>query len=197
MATDRPHEELTLVVDTPNGLYLRRIPDASPLVAGVERGPAVEAATRSAVARWGLPDFVHQPVVRQLGSGARELGDGILLVGREAVVVQVKSRAAAGDNPDREAAWIAKQTAKAMRQAQGTVRSLRSSPAEVANLRGRTITIDGTKYNRLAVIVVDHPDVPDNTMVDKASDDLPTVTLLRRDWEFLFDQLRSTHAVVQ
>jgi hypothetical protein len=149
MATDRPQGQLTLIVDTPNGIYLRTIPDASPLVAGVERGPAAEAATRSAVARRGLPDFVYQPVVRQLGSGARELGDGILLVGRQAVVVQVKSRAAAGDNPDREAAWIAKETAKAMRQARGTVHSLRSSPAVLVNLRGRKIIIDSTKYNWL------------------------------------------------
>jgi hypothetical protein len=34
-------------------------------------------------------------------------------------------------------------------------------------------------------------------VVENPSNDLPTVTLLRRDWEFLFDQLRSTHAVVQ
>jgi hypothetical protein len=30
-----------------------------------------------------------------------------------------------------------------------------------------------------------------------SSGDLPVVTLLRRDWEFLFDQLRSVHAVAQ
>jgi hypothetical protein len=185
-----------LVVETPNGLYTRRIPDASPLVSGLEQGVAAEHATQSAVARWGLPDFVYRSVVRRLGSGTRELGDALLLVGRRAVVVQVKSRHAAGKNKAREESWIRKNAARALRQAHGTIRSLRTTPHEMVNLRNREIRIEGRLLEWLAVIVIDHPDAPEEITVSNPHPELPGIVLLRRDWEFLFDQLRSTHAVV-
>lgn len=187
---------LTLVVDTPNGPYLRRIPDASPLVTGTKQGPAAEAATRSAVAQWGLPDFVYRPVIHQTKSGVRELGDALLLIGQSAVVIQVKSREAPGTDEQREKSWIAKATKKALSQAHGTVRSLRSRPATLVNLRDRRISIDGNEFNWLAVVIIDHPSPPRNMIIGDQSADLPSIALLRRDWEFLFHQLRSTHAVV-
>lgn len=188
---------LTLVVETAEGHYLRRVPDATPLLAGVDRGPAAEEATRSAVAHWGLPDLVYRPVVRRVGSGGRELGDAILLVGRRAVVIQVKSRQVDSGDATREAAWMGKAVAKALRQAQGTIRALRETPHALVNLRGREVTIDGAGLDWLAVVVIDHPDEPRGVILGDLPDDVPIVVLLRRDWEFLFDQLRSTHAVVQ
>ncbi|RKT09225.1 hypothetical protein BX285_6299 [Streptomyces sp. 1114.5] len=46
-----------------------------------------------AAATWGLPDFVFVPALAQKVSGRRELGDRILIAGRRAAVVQVKSPA--------------------------------------------------------------------------------------------------------
>jgi len=187
---------LTLIVETPNGSYIRIVPDASPLVAGIERGVAAENATRSAVARWGLPDFVYRPVLRQTGSGARELGDGILLVGRRAVVVQVKSRNLPEGERNKEDNWVVKNSNKAFKQARGTVRLLRSAPTTLVNLRGREVTVDGNDFDWLSAIIIDHLDCPDNLTISNPFSDLPAVALTRRDWEFLFTQLRSTHAVV-
>ncbi len=192
-----PLPALILVVETPNGVYSRQIPDASPLVSGVDQGVAAEDATRSAVARWGIPDFVYRPVIRRLGSGTRELGDAVLLVGHRAVVVQVKSRHAPGDNDAREQNWVEKNALRALRQARGTVRSLRAAPHEMINLRGREIRIDGEHYEWFAVVVIDHPSVPEGITVTSPYTDLPAIVLLRRDWEFLFDHLRSTYAVVE
>jgi hypothetical protein len=47
------------------------------------------------------------------------------------------------------------------------------------------------------VVVIDHPNAPDGIAV-RGEDHgvLPLVVLLRRDWDFLFDQLRSASAVV-
>jgi hypothetical protein len=47
------------------------------------------------------------------------------------------------------------------------------------------------------VVVIDHPNAPDGIVVrGEAYGSLSLVVLLRRDWDFLFDQLRSTSAVV-
>ncbi|WP_141722989.1 hypothetical protein [Micromonospora matsumotoense] len=139
---------------------------------------------------------MYRPVIRQLGSGGRELGDGILLAGARAVVVQVKSRSLPEGELVKEANWIQKNGLKAFKQARGTVRSLRGAPATLVNLRGREVDIDGTRYKWLSVVVIDHPVCPDDVVVCNPFPDLPAVALTRRDWEFLFTQLRSTHAVV-
>jgi hypothetical protein len=44
--------------------------------------------------------------------------------------------------------------------------------------------------------VIDHDQLPGETAVDLALGDLPGIALLRRDWDFLFNQLRSTNAVI-
>jgi hypothetical protein len=43
--------------------------------------------------------------------------------------------------------------------------------------------------------VLDHDDPPDDITPSLHEAKHPTIVLLRRDWEFLFDQLKSTHAV--
>lgn len=187
---------LTLIVETDEGTFVREVADALPLAAGVERGPAAEEATRSAVARWGLPDFVFRPILRRVGSGVRELGDVVLLHHGRGVVVQVKSRTSATADDGRERAWLKKAIATAARQASGTVRSMRSADAVLQNLRGRRITVNGDRLQWVAVVVVDHPSPPRRYTQDLSKSKLPVVVLLRRDWEFLFEHLRSTHAVV-
>jgi hypothetical protein len=186
-----------LLVETPGGVMVRTVPSASPLEAGVRSGPAAEAATQDAAAVWGLPDFVYLPETAELGSGSRELGDAVVVVGDVGVVVQVKSRERPTSDPDRERGWLEKKATDAIRQGNGTVRFLKEKPRRLTNLRGRTVEINGNAHRWIVVAVLDHSDPPDDTvpLLDVAKH--PTVVLLRRDWEFLFDQLKSTHAAVE
>ena len=48
----------------------------------------------------------------------------------------------------------------------------------------------------LAVFVIDHDNPPDQLAFVADAAPLPHVALLRREWDFVFDQLRSTTAVV-
>ena len=106
-----------MIVETPIGMVTRTIPNASPLREGDPPGTAAEAATRDAAAVWGLPDFVYRGQRERTGSGSRELGDGLLVVGDLGVVVQVKCREAPGRDADRERRWILKNVGIALRQA--------------------------------------------------------------------------------
>jgi hypothetical protein len=185
---------LTLVVPTPGGALVTRIPAASPLNMDEPQGDAAETAARDAVALWGLPDFVYRPSLRKLASGSRELGDAVVIVGGQGLVVQVKSRVDATEHPTRERNWLTKKAAEACRQAKGTIRQLRRESAQFVNARGRTLDVDGNALPWLSVVVLDHPEVPDDVVADAPED---TVVLLRRDWEWLFEHLKSTHLVVQ
>ena len=57
--------------------------------------------------------------------------------------------------------------------------------------------IDGNAYRWLVLVVIDHEEVPEETMPSLREAKYPAAVVLRRDWEFLFDQLKSTHAVAQ
>src|SRR5688572_27618025 len=94
-----PRGQLTLLIDTPRGAMVRVVPSASPLGTGMRHGDAAEAATHDAAAIWGLPDFVFLPSTAAVGSGTREVGDGVLIVGELGVVVQVKGREAPTADP--------------------------------------------------------------------------------------------------
>jgi hypothetical protein len=185
---------LTLVVPTPGGHLVTRIRPASPLNEDGPQGHAAETAARDAVALWGLPDFVYRPSLRKLGSGSRELGDAVVIVGNEGLVVQVKSRVDATEDNARESSWLTKKAAEACRQARGTIRQLRRDAAQFVNARGRALDVDGNALRWLSVVVLDHPTPPDDVVPDTPED---TVVLLRRDWEWLFEHLKSTHLVTQ
>jgi hypothetical protein len=187
---------MTLVVTTPQGVMLRRVPSASPLPEATAPGYAVEEATLDAAARWGLPDFIFSPVQGRVGSGVREVGDGIVIVGSIGAVLQMKTRTAASDDAQKEASWLNKNVAKALRQCRGTIRRLRSQPTEMTNARGRPIPIDGGDYEWLCVVVVEHDELPVGYTAALTPNTTDEVVILRRDWEFLFDHLRSTRAVL-
>jgi hypothetical protein len=87
--------------------------------------------------------------------------------------------------------------AKGLRQAHGTIRKLKSGPTRLTNGRGRTIKVDGSSLRWLAVVVIDHPAVPSDVITVVDDQPNPSVVVLRRDWEFLFDQLKSTYAVTR
>ncbi|RPF39314.1 hypothetical protein [Streptomyces sp. TLI_185] len=188
---------LTLIVDTPKGAHLRRIPPALPLPSHVDHGTGAEAAVHTAAATWGMPDFVFQQAEHAAkGSGQRELGDCLLLAGGRGAAVQVKARTIPPKPATQEARWIQKVAAKAMSQAKGTIRQLSMVPADMVNGRGRFLSVDANAYEWIAVFLLDHPHVPDATVVTWPPVGLPAIALTRRDWDFLFDQLRSTTAVL-
>jgi hypothetical protein len=187
--------ELTLLVETPDGPMLRLVPSASPLPEGPTKGHAAETAAHEAAALWGMPDFVYRPDVVRTGSGVRELGDGLIIVGSTAIVLQVKSRESSSGQPERERQWLLSNVERALSQASGTIRRLRREPAPLTSLRGRTIEIDGATYNWVSVVIIDHEDPPSGVVPPLAGTQFPAVAMLRRDWEFLFDQLKSTSAV--
>jgi hypothetical protein len=132
-----------------------------------------------------MPDFVLQQAAHATeGSGRRELGDRLLLAGGRGAVVQVKARTFKPKPEDREAGWMQKVAAKAMSQAEGTARQLRMVPADMANCRGRILDVDGNAYEWIAVFLLDHPAVPENTVVTWQPVGMPATTLTRRDWDF-------------
>jgi hypothetical protein len=57
--------------------------------------------------------------------------------------------------------------------------------------------VDGRGIRWFAVVVVEHPGVPEGFTPSVEQQPNRSLVLLRRDWEFLFDQLKSTHAVAQ
>ncbi len=187
-----PEPTLVLRVETPDGVFLRPIMPASLLPRDVEHGGAAEDATRDAAASWGLPDFVFRPALRPRGSGSRELGDAILVVGDRAVSVQVKARHAPSNDDRKERSWLDKKIREGARQATGTIRALTSTPTtSLVNERGRSVVIVAVGKTWLKVVVVDHHGIRDYVPAAGA------VVLLRRDWEFLFEQLKSTYAVLE
>ena len=194
---DEDPSGLTLIVDTPQGTHVRRIPPALPLPSHIDHGAGAEAAVHTAAATWGMPDFVFKQAAHAAkGSGQRELGDRLLLAGNRGAVVQVKARTITPKPADQEAGWIQKVAAKAMNQAKGTVRQLRMVPADMVNGRGRRLSVDGSGYEWIAVFLLDHPQVPEDTVATWQPVGMPAIALTRRDWDFLFDQLRSTTAVL-
>jgi hypothetical protein len=187
---------MTLLLESDEGEVVRRIAPAMPLRLGADQGKAAEDATHAAASLWGMPDFVFRPRVKELGSGTRELGDGILVAGSIAAVVQVKSRVAEPGHAERESSWVRKNAAKALAQARGTIRALRREPEPMTNMRGRPVLLDGNELSWTSVVVIDHPDPPPVIPIEEGRLE-GAVVLLRPDWEFLFDHLKSTYAVCE
>ena len=175
----------------------REIPDAEVLSPGEEYGSAVESATRAAAGRWGLPDFVLRPKVVPKGSGRREIGDGTIVSGGRGIALQVKARSTATpDSAERAKSWLLKNAAAGLKQARGTVRtSFRSGDMTLDNLRGRPVRLAGNRVEWVPVVILDHPGPPRGVFPPGDADG-PSVVLLRRDWEFLWNQLRSASAIV-
>jgi len=163
---------------------------------GLDPGVAAELSVRHIGAGWGLPDFVFAPGEHQTSSGRREVSDGIILCGPYGVVLQTKCRTSPGDNVDRERTWIETAARDATRQASGTLRTLRSSPKTMTSLRGVPYEILADRYQWLCVIIIDHDNPPDEPIANSTSKD-PAIVLLKSDWDFLFNHLRSTFAVVR
>jgi len=188
-------EELTLLVSTGDGVYERPIPNASPLRNHGRNGLAAESAVQDAAATWGLPDFVLRPMIERKGAGVREISDGLIVVGKLGAIVQVKAREVEPRSAERESLWLTKQIRTAASQVHGTARRLAAGPLRMTNGRAREVTVDGPGVAWVGVVIVEHPDPP-AFRVPALDGDTPVVVLLRRDWEFLFGQLKSSHALI-
>ncbi len=184
---------IRIEVETPTGTFLRVIRPATLLPEGVSRGPAAEVATRGAAAFHGMPDFVFHPALERRGPGVREIGDALLVAGRNGAAVQVKARQAATDDPGRERAWLIRRAEEGTRQATGTIRRLRyPGETRLESLRGNVVSIRGRDMSWVPVVVLDHPSPPEGLVLGSGG----VVIVLRRDWEFLFEQMQSTVAVI-
>lgn len=188
--------DITLLVETDDGVIMRRVAAASPLRLHDRRGKAAEVAIQDAAATWGMPDFVLFPAVERKGSGVREIGDGLLVAGGVGAIVQVKAREGDPGTEDRESRWVQKNVASAAKQVDGTARRLRSESVRMTNGRGRSVRVDGAAVRWVGAIVIDHPAPPMAMDIPVIASNTPHVVILRQDWEFLFDQLRSTFAVI-
>jgi hypothetical protein len=189
-----PEATTDLLIETEDGVAVRRIPPAMPLLTGGNQGKEAEDATHGAASTWGLADFVFPPSVRRRASGVRELGDGLIVVGDLGIVLQVKSRECAGGDPERERRWINKQVRRAQAQGMGTIRELHRGVSRLTNLRGRSLELDASSREWLVAVVIDHPDPPIDVTPEVSA---RSIVLLRRDWDFLFDQLKSTQGVAR
>ncbi|MBN9620036.1 MAG: hypothetical protein J0H43_09940 [Actinobacteria bacterium] len=188
--------EFIMLVQVGDTVYGRPIPPATLLDPSQRQGTAAEDAAIEAASMWGLPDFVFRPRVISKGSGRRELGDATIITGAKAVAVQVKSRERPAKDDAGEARWLVKKAREGARQAGGTVRTLRRGPADLVNGRGRSITCHGDQLTWIGVVILDHPSPPEDIDPPAFDVGIPIVTMLRRDWDFLFDHLRSVSAVV-
>jgi hypothetical protein len=92
--------------------------------------------------------------------GRVQLGDGIVIVGATAIVLQVKRRESISGKPERERSWILKSVETALSQATGTIRRLARDPATLTSMRGRSIEIIGSDYQWISMVIVDHDDPP-------------------------------------
>jgi hypothetical protein len=72
---------------------------------------------------------------------------------------------------------------------------LKREPALMINGRAREIQVDGNDLRWIVVPIIDHPRAPGGIVVAARDEPYPVIPVLRRDWEFLFQQLKSTHAV--
>lgn len=174
----------------------REIQEATPPEPSKPLGTGTELAALDAAARWGLPDFVFHPLTIPKGSGFREIGDGTLVSGSRGITLQVKARDGATQNVEREARWLQKKAGEGLRQAYGTIRMLAEYDLTLTNLRDRDVPLPGVEIEWAPVVILDHPNPPAGVTPEREPE-LKGLILTRRDWEFLWDQLRSVAAVIE
>lgn len=159
-------------------------------------GSWTEDSVAASASALGLPDFVYRAKIVRKGSATRELGDVLLWVGDQLVVVSVKSREItrqATDSDARVTSWAEKAIKQASRQINGTVRALRnqSEGLYLHSDRGVQIPWEPKAVNRiLGVIVVEcpaikdyYPGVPQTTV--------PAIVLQMDDWRLLLNRIIS------
>ncbi|MDI1463376.1 hypothetical protein QEZ54_20555 [Catellatospora sp. KI3] len=157
-------------------------------------GHQAEDYARQLAGDLGVRDFVYQPAVVKKGSGLREISDGLLVAGGDGLILQVKSRdpeAAKRDSVQKAQSWCAKTAADAVRQADGTRRSICDGHVQVRSLRGFERLLPNAS-TWPAVIIVGHPSNPQVALPAEPK----TLYISLHDWRNLHRWLRSTSQVI-
>lgn len=169
------------------------------IVVSGEYGGWIETLVRDIAAGAGVPDFVFKPIEVDKGGARREVGDALLWIGHQIVVVSIKSRdpGVGTDTPERRDSWLNKNIAKAIAQINGTIRTLRTKPDLIlVSERGVSIPWDVNLVDEvIGVVVVDHPDLGPFTP-DSSAAVVPTQVISAEDWHILHTRLWSTASVV-
>lgn len=160
----------------------------------LDQGQVVEEYARRLAGNLGVRDFVYRPVLVTLGSGSRELSDGLLVAGDDGLIVQVKSRdpsAGQNDPSDKAERWCRREGARAQRQGNGTKRFLSAGGVTVRSLRGFERTLPPA--SDWPIVVVLHHLA--NPAVNFGS--VPhTLFLSLADWTGLHQMVRSTAGII-
>ena len=166
-------------------------------LAAAQKGIRVEdEVRRRAAARFSSAFVFRVPDVMKLGSGSREIGDGLIVIGPKAIVLQVKARdVAATDSETRATSWIEKKSAEALRQVAGTVKSVRQLKApillEMVEADPRLTTVQLPLDPRVVtefvgVVVIDHDsDEAPVHPLDLRRVDFPVVRMRLDEWHYI------------
>jgi hypothetical protein len=161
-------------------------------------GEWTEELVRAAARRRGQPDFVFAPVVSKRGSGTREIGDALLWLGHQLVIVSVKSRHISRlgrDSKSRARSWLDRTVARAVRQIEGTARTLRQGGLTLRSERGVQVPWDPDSVNEVyGVVVINYTPPPD--YLPKIESAIPTICVLASEWEFLLETIYSTSGLI-
>jgi len=169
----------------------------NPLLVAEPHGIQREDAVRRRAAKHFSPAFVFQvPKKLRLGSGQREVSDGLIVVGDRVIVLQVKARQPDKDDaPPRAGSWIDKESKKALSQAKGTVAKLREATESIEvemvdpynGLEGLRLHLwPGVDREYFGVIVVDHcSDEAEVAQLDLNGVDFPVVRMRLDEWDYI------------
>jgi len=161
----------------------------------LDYGQWTERFARQVSSRGGQPDFVYKAIEVKKGRATREIGDHLLLLGHQLVVVSVKSRnivALGRDDDDRARSWLSKAIAAAARQIEGTRRTLWAVPAlRLVSDRGIEVPWDPSRVTEVYGAIVLNYMAPER-FVPTLSSRTPTITLLAEHWTEAHRVLGST-----
>lgn len=160
------------------------------------RGYQSEKSVKEIALEWGFPENVYSRAVISKGSATREVGDLLLVSGKRAVVLQVKSRNAENDDLEKIKRWVKREVGKAAGQGKGSIRSMEQSDQVFENGRGTKLSLQGSKLEIGVLVVLDIPAVPEQLVVE-VNPDSKTLVITLTEFEFLFGQLKSVSAVIR
>ena len=198
--TWEPDGAIQVLVDLGDRVGSRTVRAAAPLRLDRPQGDAAEDASLGAAAAWGMPDYVFRPAIVRTGSGPKQVGDLIVVAGGIGLMLQVKSRVEPTTDAAKEERWVRKQATKAVHQANGSLRLLQRLAPSHTHLRERELEIRYEAVERwVTVVIIDHarPSLGLDLGSSLADSTHPAVALTRRDWEFLWEQLKSGVAVAR
>ncbi len=157
-------------------------------------GTGAEEAARRLASELGVKDFVYNPVEVPKGDSTREVSDGMLIVGDRGVILQVKSRDPSSDsNAEKVKRWANKKTREAVRQVQGTRRTLERTRLELRSHRGHELVLE-PPHSWPGVVLLDVAPIPDDLRIP--SDDPNTLIMTLSDWYSLHHMILSTSGVI-